>query len=647
MNGSLRLVFDITVLPPEWWLGIGLLTATLLALLAWKLRGLLLSRMTAMIAIVLLFITPYVAHQLLASVNAVALVIVDQRAAMQLGNRPEQLRTALENLQNKLRVAKSTDENLQVERYDIDQNAAEILSIMKKYDPAQVAAVFLLTDGEIAGVPDANAWPADGPPLHVLLVGQPGEQQAWMEIAPLPPYALVGQNLSLPVRPWWRAANVDHAETILTIQSDDDKFQQKLLMGEWRNIRLPIRRPGQNRFVLQLPKFDDAVLPSAQTAIVDINGVQNSVHILYQGDITALPSWAKKLRSDAAVTFQTAPSGNTTFNGNDIVILDNAFTERNTDWQSAIVKYAENGGNILMLQNTAPAQPILSELQSILPVAWPDDTVAPKNSTLMTTPLGLTHPITASMADQILDEPIQLTAIPNQAADAKVLLADAAGHAALAIANTKNHGRIFALTNGAILNSPLGNALLRQAIDWLLRKPALADNAISVTQQNNRAVIEYLNNDKSILSLQITRPDRTAFELRLLPTAVGLKTAEFVMDQTGVYRISDGTSETILVHGNHLSPEWQNVAATAVRLAPLVTATGGETVWLSQAHVPDVRFITTRQSGGMNGKNVWLALRESRAYTSTASTITPILPKPLLLCLVFAALAYAWWRESR
>ncbi len=110
-----RLIFDFAALPPQWWFGIIALALTVLALLAWKLRGLLFSRIIALAALALLFITPYISHNLLSPLDPVALIIVDQSPSMQISRRPEQFHAALKNLQAKLRA----NENLQVERYDI------------------------------------------------------------------------------------------------------------------------------------------------------------------------------------------------------------------------------------------------------------------------------------------------------------------------------------------------------------------------------------------------------------------------------------------------------------------------------------------------------------------------------------------------
>lgn len=634
---SLRLLFDFTMLPYEWWLGIAALAIAVFMLMFWKLRGLLVSRIFVASALALLFITPYVSHELWVAQNPVALLVVDQSPSMQFGGRPEQTRAALEVLQNKLRA----EENLQVERYDLAATPAdstqlfkELLPVLKNYEAQRLAAVFLITDGQITDVIDAKNWPTDGPPLHVLLVGAPDEQQAYVEITDTPDYAMVGQSANLRLRAHWQAkdSNSDHA--ILNIQNGDEAWQQKIALGQWINLRLPIRHAGQNRFVIQLPKFDDAVLPATQTATVDVMGVRQSTKILWQSDIANTPPWIEKLKSDPQISFQSAPMTNDKFDA-DIVILDQPFIGKIPEQrQNALINFIKNGGNILFLQDIPPTENIGAPLQTLLPVTWADKE-NPKDSLSKIAPSGISHPITANTMNDLTGIPVHTTAM--RANDGKTLLQDTLGHSLLAIQND-GYAHIV-VANSAIMNENL----LRNILQWQISDPAFAENMITASLDDDHVRVEYLAADESIHALSVTRPDRSSFELPLTPIAEGLNTGVFTPDQIGVYRISDGKNETIFSRGNLMMPEYQEIAATSQKLAPLVTATGGQIMWLTQMPQPGVRFVTSRQSGGKD----WLALRESRAMISTGSTISPLVPKFALLLIIGSMLAYAWWHESQ
>ncbi len=512
-------------------------------------------------------------------------------------------------------------------------------AILKKYDPAQIAAVFLLTDGEVTDAPPPGAWPANGPPLHVLLVGAPDEQNAWLEIAPAPPYALVGETVQLRVRPHWRAADSNSDRAILTITDGKEKSTRTAADDEWLTIDFPIRHTGPNQLVLQLPKFDDAIFPATQTALININGIAGDVHVLWQSTASNPPAWLRRLTADPQIKLQNAPADNDHFTGNDIVIFNQPFAQANTKWQNSLADYIRGGGHVLFLQNSPPQQPVIPALQNVLPITWNDGAAADSAVTL--TPAGQIHPITADMTDEISGLTAHSNAAPNPNNDANVLLTDGGHHALLAISNA-GQGRIAALTQSDLFDAAIGEALLRRTLLWLLQEPELATRNINAVQQGDDVRIEY-SGDDSVLSLKITRPDRSVFEAPLIPESAALKVAHFTPDKIGIYRISDGSSETFFPFGNLTAPEWQHTAATAEHLSLLATATGGQILWLAQTPAPDVRFVTGEQSGGAE----WLALRESRAATITGITLTPLLPKIALLLVVFCALAYAWQRESR
>jgi len=640
-----RFLFDLTTLPTQWWAAIGLLTILLMALIAWQLRSLLFSRVIALAALAFLFITPYLSHELLSPLDPITLIIVDQSPSMQLGHRPEQMHAALENLQKRLRLY----ENLQVERYDIgteDKNATrifgELLPILKKYNSRQVAAVFLITDGQIDDVPSSQAWPADIP-LHVLLVGAPDEQHVFMELGATPPYAMVGEKIPLQIQPHWRTTDANSLSSLLTLEIGSEKLTQKVTTGVWHTLFLPVRHPGLNQFILQLPKFDDSIFPAAQTNVIDIYGVQDKIRILWQGTANHVPDWLSQLKADKEILIRTAAPDNTDFSDTDIVVLDQPFDQPNTssNWQAAITQYARHGGAILFLQDSPPQQPILPALQEILPVKWNNPTSANQESPVVVTIAGLAHPITANLADEISGLPMHANAVANPDSDASILLIDQNHHSLLA-EGSRHQNRILAVTNSNLFTAPIGTLLLRNSLLWLLRDPNFTSQTISPIWENHNLKIEY-SGDPTILALQVIRPDRNSFELPLVDMKSGLKITNFTPDQIGTYRISDGSNEIIFANGDPQEPEWQHSDATPDKLQSLVGATGGQILWLKNTPDPGVRFVTWRQSGGAD----WFALRQSRANLVTGSTLTPLLPKPLLLCLVLAALSYAWWREGR
>ncbi len=628
-------------LPAGWILPVIFLAALLLGIIAWQLRSLLMSRLLAVLAFSLLFMTPYVTQATLAPVDPVALVIVDQSASMQLGDRPRQTREMTNWLQQQLQ------DKLQLDRYDVAIGAEtntqifnELMPLIQKYDPARIAAVFLITDGQIADTPP-KTWPHDGPPLHVLLAGKTGEQQAYLEIQPPPPYAVTNTHVQIRIRAHWPAVHSRHTHTILSISSSEKKWQQKIPLNEWAEIQLPVSHRGNNRFILALPKFAEAVFPAAQTAVVDLHGIEGGMKILWQSAAAEPPSWLNTARADPMIQFSIASMDNTEFENYDAVILDQPLSHPHLPaWEQPLLKYLRNGSSVLLFQTTPPADELSPRLAEILPVTWHGTTTG--ESPVVVTTAGTNHPITADMVNLLVEQESASAANTNTYSHANFLLTTNKDNVLLAISDVHD-GRIASITGSNLIESTAGTELFRRILLWLSHDPDLSSQAISTRYTNGSIEIEYLNNDPAIRALQITRPDQTLFELPVTVQDSGLNTAAFTPNQTGVYMISDGAHESAFIHGNVMTPEFQSATATATKLNAIAQKTGGRIIWIDQTPQPEFQWVTARQNSNGN----WLALRETRAFVSTDAVTYPLLPKLFSLLLLGGALSYAWWRETR
>ncbi|MBY0430665.1 MAG: hypothetical protein K2Q10_05670, partial [Rhodospirillales bacterium] len=90
--------------------------------------------------------------------------------------------------------------------------------------------------------------------------------------------------------------------------------------------------------------------------------------------------------------------------------------------------------------------------------------------------------------------------------------------------------------------------------------------------------------------------------------------------------------------------EMSELAATAGRLQPVVTATGGGLQWLSQASLPDMRRVRPGRVAAGHG---WFGLQANGDHIVTAVRDIPVMPAGILLVLGLGGLMLAWWREGR
>jgi hypothetical protein len=116
------------------------------------------------------------------------------------------------------------------------------------------------------------------------------------------------------------------------------------------------------------------------------------------------------------------------------------------------------------------------------------------------------------------------------------------------------------------------------------------------------------------------------------------------IEESGLYRVTDGTN-TALAAAGALNPiEMSDVRATDEKLGPAISATGGGSFWIGTGTLPDIRRVgPDRAAAGRS----WMGFRANGDYVVTGVHETPLLPGLLALLLALGAFILAWRREGR
>jgi hypothetical protein len=115
-------------------------------------------------------------------------------------------------------------------------------------------------------------------------------------------------------------------------------------------------------------------------------------------------------------------------------------------------------------------------------------------------------------------------------------------------------------------------------------------------------------------------------------------------DELGLYRLTDGTLNTVTATGPLNPKEVADMRATDAILKPVANATGGSVHWLADGGIPRIRRVGLGRAAAGDS---WISLRENGAYRVTSVQQTPLLPGWLALLLVLGTLLIAWRREGR
>jgi hypothetical protein len=179
---------------------------------------------------------------------------------------------------------------------------------------------------------------------------------------------------------------------------------------------------------------------------------------------------------------------------------------------------------------------------------------------------------------------------------------------------------------------------------WLMKEPDLEEEALRATSVGGRIEVTRRTLATTFPPVTMTSPDGSTRTIDLKQTSPGLGLGVIDVDKPGLYRFDDGTLRTVAAVGNPDPQEFSDVRATDAKLKPLVEASGGATMWLSDNPDPELRSV---RPGRAAGGSDWIGLRRNEGYTVAGINQLPLLPGILVALAFLMAIGSAWWREGR
>jgi len=682
-----------------WWAiaGFALAAAALLAFGAWRRARGTAWRLLACAALATIAADPSLVEQKRETQRDIAAVVVDESPSMRIGERQRMAEDALKAVTD--RLARFPDLDLRVIHAGAPSGDALAMDEGTKLYTAlargladvprqRIAGAVMITDGEIHDMPPPERLDFDAP-LHVLLTGKPGEADRRLAIEDAPKFGLVGKEVQLKLRVEdLPAAGRDGAETQLTIRKDGGPLVIRgVTVGEDVSIPVAIDHGGPNVVELSVePGPHELTLDNNRAAFV-INGVRDRLKVLlvsgepHAGERT----WRNILKSDPSVdlihftilrppekqdgtpirelsliAFPIRDLFDLKIDEFDLIIFDR-YRQRNVLPQAYlenIANYVRNGGALLEDSGPAFGTPLSlyrTPLGAVLP-AEPTGNVFEQGFVPNVNALGRRHPVTEDLPG-LPDDPNappkwgrwfrDVDAMPHRGA---TIMTGYGGHPLLVL-DRVDKGRVAQLlsdemwlwTRGYEGGGPQAE-LLRRIVYWLMKEPDLEENDLRATIAGNRLDITRQSLAADDSPVEVTGPDGKSRTVQLTPQGGGRSGASLPVDQSGLYRVSDG-NRTALAAAGSLNPiEMSDVRATDEKVKDDVASTGGGVFWLGENGVPEFRRVDPGRSAAGSG---WLGLRANRDYVVTGVAETPLLPGALALLLALGLLILAWRREGR
>ena len=160
----------------------------LVAFAAWRgARGWWL-RLLAAAALLLGLANPSLVEEQRQGLTDIALVLVDESASQDIGERRAQSEQALADLLARLQALPNTE--VEVIRAGAGEDGTNLFAALRdalaRLPRQQVAGVFLITDGQVHDVPDGLAALSLDAPVHEILTGSPDDAVTEVRAAHLP-----------------------------------------------------------------------------------------------------------------------------------------------------------------------------------------------------------------------------------------------------------------------------------------------------------------------------------------------------------------------------------------------------------------------------------------------------------------------------
>jgi hypothetical protein len=654
----------------------GVVLAGLRGLSGWALRGL------AAIVVLAALAGPGYQQEDRAPLTDIVLLVEDESASQQLSDRPDQSRSAADEMAERI-AARANTEVRRITVPDGEGNTGtELMSTLAKAlaeEPSgRVAGIIAFTDGRVH---DADL-PVDLPaPMHVMLTGRSDDWDRRLSIRNAPAFAIIGEPVTLTLRVEDMGAAPEGVRMApLDISVDGGPVQSfEVPLGE--DVELPVTLPHGGRNVLEfsVPMADGELTDRNNRALIQINGVRDRLRVLL---VSGEPhpggrTWRNLLKSDSSVdlvhftilrppekqdgvpvselsliAFPTRELFLEKIDDFDLIIFDR-YKRRGilpSLYLENVANYIREGGAVLVAAGPdyAGADSIYrSPLGPVLPAA-PSARVIEQPYRPSVTDLGTRHPVTTDLPGggdwgrwlrqiDVLDPEGQVVMAGDE--ERPLLILNRVGEGRVALL-ASDHAWLW---NRGYEGGGPQLELLRRLAHWMMKEPELEEEALTAEATGQTMRIQRRTLAETVPPVSITDPSGNVVELPLSEVRPGLFETIFEGAEIGLYRLENGDQTTVIGLGPAAPREFEQTIATADILAPVISGLRGGTILLEEG-LPRLRDV--RQGRPASGRG-WIGLTPRDAYETRDVRQTDLLPAWLVLLLSAGFITAAWLREGR
>lgn len=603
---------------------IGLLALVGIALSAlglWqKVRGAAL-RAVAMAAFCVALANPVFMNEERVPLDSVVAVIVDRSQSQATPDRSAMTDTALERLTSQLSRYPRLDVRVVEtgnEKYSDTPSTKlfEALSATLQDVPtARVAGAIMITDGQIHDIPETAAQLGFTAPVHGLITGSDEEFDRRIELVDAPRFGIVGETQEISYRVIDDGLS-QSGTTEVTVRLNGEIYSRELAPpGTTMPLFIEVERAGDNIIELEVEGLPGETTLTNNRAVAVLEGIRENLRVLL---VSGEPhsgerAWRNLLKSDTSVdlvhftilrppekqdgtpidelsliAFPTRELFVEKINEFDLIVFDR-YQRRGVLpvlYYDYITQYVEGGGALLIAAGPEHAgrdSIANTPLAPVLP-AEPTGGITDGGFYPRLSDTGRKHPVTRNLPGGDSEPPqwgrwfraVDVNAPPDETVlqgpdEAPLLILNRTGEGRVAMLMS-DHGWLWA--RGFEGGGP-HVALYRRIAHWLMKEPALEEEALNVTSRGNMLTISRQTMDDTVPPVILSTPGGETITVELSKTEDGLFEAEVPVDENGLFEIENGAMRTLAHVGAVNAPEFAATVSTTEKLEPLSNETGG------------------------------------------------------------------------
>jgi hypothetical protein len=648
-------------------------------------------RTLALALIVLALANPSLTREDREPLSSVAVVVVDKSPSQNFGDRTAQTEAARAAVVERL----GHIPGLEVRIVDGGQSDGEtdgtrlftaLGSTLADVPPDRVAGVIMITDGRVHDVPaDAGAL-GFAAPLHALITGNKDERDRRVALIAAPRFGIVGQPQAVTYRVEDQGGGEKTAQ--VTVRRDGDVVETRtVIVGAPQTVDIPIPHGGPNIVEIEAAPLPRELTQVNNRAVVTIDGVRDKLRVLlvsgepHAGERT----WRNLLKSDASVdlvhfTILRPPEKQDGTPINELSLI--AFPTRELFQQKIgefqliifdryarqgvlpiiyfdnITRYVHDGGAVLVAAGPDYASPTSiwrTPLDAILP-AEPSGNVTEQAFRPSLTELGRRHPVTRGLDGSEANPPKWsewFRVVDTRNANGTTVM-QGPDQKPLLVLSREGEGRVALLLSDHIWLWARGFEgggphldLLRRLSHWLMKEPDLEEESLRLNVSGHDLVVRRQTMADQVAEVTLTSPSGATRPLVLSATEPGVWESSVAANELGLWRATDGKLNALVNIGPANPREFAEVTSTTEVLAPLASATGGDSRRLDDGSGLNVPRIIAVRSGDTYKGDDWIGLKLRDVSVVRGIGVLPVFAGLIGLLLLIGSLAGTWAREGR